>query len=166
MSEYANLPPRPRRWLWVALGLSVTLNLAFLGGFLYLRGKVDGVREGERQRIIASAQELGLSSAEMRGLIELRRAIGETGRRLQRQVQVQNTALTQAVMQQTPDRATIDRLQNEIAALRAGQQREVANLITDYALTVAPERRMAVIQFLRQRAGVPGQGAPRGGGAP
>jgi uncharacterized membrane protein len=166
MSDYTDLPRRPRRWLWVALGLSLTLNLAFLGGFLYLRGKADGVRDGERQRVAASAQDLGLSPSELQGMITLRREIVDAGRRFQRQVQVPTAALAEAVMRPTIDRAEIDRLQTQIGDVRAAQQREIASLITNYALTVAPERRMAVILFLRQRAGSPGQPAQRGGGPP
>ncbi len=166
MSDYADLPRRPRRWLWVALGLSVTLNLAFLGGFLYLRGKVDGVREGERQRIAATAQDLGLSQSEQQSFVELRRTLGETTRRHQRQLQAPSTALAQAVMRPTLDRAEIDRLQEQISAIRAAQQRESSALVTEFTLTVAPERRMAVIQFLRQRAASAGPGGPRGGGPP
>ncbi len=160
-TDPAPLAPR-RRWLWVLLGLSVTLNLAFLGGFLYLRGKSDGLRSADQHRFAQTTQGLGLTPEEQQGLMRMRRQILENRRQDERDLRIAGEELGRELSKATPDRAAILRTQERIAALRGEQYRRSATLFVDYLLTVAPERRPAMIQFARQRIPTIAGGGPGG----
>lgn len=165
-SAASHQPKRSRRrlWLWGALALSVTLNVAVLGGFLYWRGKADGVRFADRQRLSESVRDLGLTQTEMEGLMAFRRQMGETARAAGRASRPFLNQLSEELQSPNPDLARIAELQERVVVIRSDQQRAVSAAFSIFVLSVAPERRAGVIAALRHRlaqVGPPGDGGAR-----
>lgn len=167
---------------WILLGLSMTLNVAFVGGFVHARyfaepspladlrpgagpgtsAPIPTLHKGPGPSPQEVARELGLDDGQMLGL---RQMIGESRRRaapVVREMAAQRDALVAELGKERPDGAAIDRALDRIGLLRAQLQKDAVHAALRYAETLPAEQRERFRRAMVQRAmGL--QGLPREG---
>jgi len=148
MSTAASDQPvrRRGRLVWVALILSLTLNVFFIGGLVWT--KIARERwEGPAARFLKLGGELDLSGAQQDYLRQFVRTI----RAHARQLQESNAPLLERAWQEEakaqPDQAEIDRLTNEAAQNRAAFQKELAAAMATFMATLTPEQRAKLAEI-------------------
>ena len=139
------------RWLWVLLGLSVALNVAFVGGFVYARflapqtlatsGSDAGVPvAGPPVPAAQLMRELGLDDEQRRrfraSLQEMRRAAAP---RVREQIALREAVVAELRKPQ-PDTASIDRSLERAGALRSALQKDVLRISLQFAATLRPDQ--------------------------
>jgi len=137
----ADRPARRRgRLVWVALVLSLTLNVFFIGGLVW--SKVARERfETPAERFQQLGRELNLSSAQR---ADLRQFVG-TIRARAHLLQESNGPLLERVWQEVakpqPDQAEIARLTDQAAQNREAFQKDMAAALATFMATLTPEQR-------------------------
>ena len=167
---------------WILLGLSVTLNLAFVVGFVHARyfaepSPMSILRPGSGIDTSAPmptfnkpgpgtspqevARELGLSDGQMRGL---RQMIAEQRRRagpVVREMVQQRDLLVAELGKERPDATAIDRALDRIGQLRTQLQKDGVQAALRFADTLPAEQRDRFRRVMVNRA-MGQQGVPPG----
>jgi uncharacterized membrane protein len=146
-----------RRLVWVALALSLALNVFFIGGAVWTRMHVRHGPGGPpfgpppHERIEAVARDLSLDAAQ-RGAFE--RFIRET-RQETKQVREANQKLGDAAWEEMakpqPDEDLLRRLFDEISANRREYQTGMTRSLQDFLGTLSPEQRRHFVELARDR---------------
>lgn len=158
---------------WILLGLSVALNVAFVGGFVHARyfaepAPLADLRPGVGPGAPAPmptiskpgpgaspqevARELGLSDGQMSGL---RQMLAEQRRRaapLAREMVVQRDALISELGKDKPDGALIDRALDRIGQLRTQLQKDNVQAALRFSETLPAEQRERFRRLMVNRA--------------
>jgi uncharacterized membrane protein len=139
------------RWLWILLGLSVALNVAFVGGFVYARFlapqsvAVSGPEAaapvvGPPVPVAQLVRELALDDEQRRrlrtSLQEMRRAAAP---RVREQLALRDAVVAELRKPQ-PDTASIDRSLERAGALRSAVQKDVLRISLQFAATLRPDQ--------------------------
>ncbi|MBV9835057.1 MAG: periplasmic heavy metal sensor [Alphaproteobacteria bacterium] len=167
---------------WILLGLSLALNVAFVGGFVHARyfaepSPIVDLRPGSGLGSPAPmptvskpgpgpspaeiARELGLSDGQMRGL---RQMIAEQRRRagpVVREMVQQRDLLVAELGKERPDAAIIDRALDRIGQLRTQLQKDGVQAALHFAETLPAEQRDKFRRVMVNRA-MGQQGVPPG----
>jgi uncharacterized membrane protein len=139
------------RWLWVLLGLSVALNVAFVGGFVYARflapqsvaisgSEAGAPAVGPPVPVAQLVRELALDDEQRRrlrtSLQEMRRAAAP---RVREQLALRDAVVAELRKPQ-PDTASIDRALERAGALRSAVQKDVLRISLQFAATLRPDQ--------------------------
>lgn len=167
---------------WILLGLSMTLNVAFVGGFVHARyfaepSPLASLRPGSGPDVPTPiptinqrgpgpspqelARELGLSDGQTRGL---RQMIGEQRRRalpIVRDMIQQRSLLIAELRKERPDPAVIDAALDRIGQLRTQLQKDGVQAALRFAESLPAEQRDRFRQVMVHRA-MGQQGLPPG----
>lgn len=156
---------------WILLGLSLALNVAFVGGFVHARYFAEppplaDLRLGAGTpapiptigvpKSVPSpqgaARELGLDEGQMRGL---RQMLAEQRRRavpVVREMAAQRDALVVELAKDRPDAAAVDRALDRIGQLRIQLQKDNVQAALRFAETLPAEQREGFRRLMVNRA--------------
>jgi uncharacterized membrane protein len=147
----------PRRgWaIWIALALSLTLNVFVAGGLFWSMMARHHPPEPPADRLVAAARTLDLTSDQQAALRtfartarELRRQLGETNAPIFRQIWTE-------VAKPQPDQAAIGKLADTaLDNRRAFQGKMTANLMT-FVATLNADQRERFAELAMRRPGAP-----------
>jgi Spy/CpxP family protein refolding chaperone len=157
-----------RHLAWILLGLSLTLNVFFVGGFVYARyyGAPWGAERGpwQPQRLDGRwLEELNLDPAQQRAFRqafrELRQRNVERAREL---IQVRRRLMAE-MRKDRMDFAVIEPLLDRAAKLRGDMQKDGLRTADQVSATLRPEQREKFREAVSMRAlGMPGAGGRPG----
>ena len=126
------------RLVWLALALSLTLNICFLGGLAWMHMHAP---PPPLMRMRALGQSLNLNDSQRQAFEQFLRTIRLRGRF----VRETNEALVENLWSEeakpTPDDATIAKLGDQISGNRDSLQREVSTAFDSFLKTLTPEQR-------------------------
>lgn len=158
---------------WILLGLSVALNVAFVGGFVHARYFAEpsplDLRPGAATGVSApipqigkapgpgptpqeAARELGLNEGQMRGL---RQMLAEQRRRavpIVREMAAQRDVLIAELRKEKPDSAMVERTLDRIGQLRTQLQKDNVAAALRFADTLPAEQRERFRRLMVNRA--------------
>jgi len=145
-------PERPRkRWvLGLLLALSVTLNLCFIGGFVYTKFAT-GEWMSPQQRVAALAGDLKLTPDQrlsFREMIQVLRLKGQSLRAANAELAAQ--VMTELAKPQ-PDQDTVTRLFGQIVDNRRQFQLQVGTALAAFFTKLTPEQRTHFIELAHHR---------------
>jgi Spy/CpxP family protein refolding chaperone len=145
----AKAGPRSRL-LWVALILSLTLNIFFLGGLLWSRLAAEHVST-PAERFAQLANSLSLSPDQHDAFQQFATDARERGRHLQEA----NGPLIQQVWAELakpqPDQALIANLVDQATENRRSYQRDMTATLSRFLATLTPEQRAKFIELAQKR---------------
>ncbi len=149
-----------RNLAWILFGLSLVLNIFFIGGFVYAKHYGPPWAPGHapwQQRVDAKwAEELRLDDAQQRTFREAFRAMRQRNAdRVRELMQVRET-LAAELRKEQPDFAAIDPLLERSAALRVDMQRDGIRAAEQIAATLRPEQRAKFREVMAAKALGPG----------
>jgi Spy/CpxP family protein refolding chaperone len=143
-----------RRWLSVALGLSLALNI-LAGGYV-----VGALWKRERPGPERMAKALNLDPAQRTAFERHLRSMREETRRYREETRPLLQQSWHELAKPQPDEAALDRLFEEGIAKRRALQRENARSMRSFLATLEPEQRQRFLELLRERGE---RGPPHGG---
>lgn len=139
------------RLVWIALALSLTLNVFFVGGLLWVR-----INEHPflppLERIEHFVRPLGLTADQHTAFEQFLRVIRlhgrftrETDRSLQDQIWIE-------IARPSPDDSTLARLTDQVYASREAFQKEASGALMDFIKTLTPAQRAKMARLVRRPA--------------
>ena len=147
MTSLADAEARPSargRLIWVALALSLTLNVFFVVGLLWFRlGAPPMLTPAER--LAATEQELNLSPDQRGAFQQFVQEVRERSRHLRESNQPLIKQVWQELAKPQPDQALIGRLIDEATDHRHAYQKDMAEVLGRFLAGLAPEQRARFI---------------------
>ena len=159
---------------WILLGLSVALNVAFVGGFVHARYFAEpsplvdlrpgagpgtptpiptiGKPSGPVPSAQEAARELGLNDGQMRGLRQVLAAQRRRAVPVARELAMQRDALVAELRKDTPDAAAVDRALDRIGQLRTQLQKDNVQAALRFSETLPAEQRERFRRLMVNRA--------------
>lgn len=143
-----------RGWaLWIALALSLTLNVFVLGGLFW--SMMAPPREAPAERLVAAARTLDLTPDQQAALRQfasnarqMRRSLIETNAPLFRQMWTE-------MAKPQPDETEIARLTNSALENRRLFQRKMTANVMTFLATLSPDQRQRFAELAMRRPGAP-----------
>ena len=126
------------RLVWLALALSLTLNVCFLGGLAWMRLHAP---PPPLLRMQAFGQSLNLTDDQRQAYEQFLRTIRLRGRFVRETNQTLIDNIWNEEAKPTPDDATIAKLGDQINGNREALQREVSTALDGFLKTLTPEQR-------------------------
>ncbi|HXP30987.1 MAG TPA: periplasmic heavy metal sensor [Stellaceae bacterium] len=137
----ADRPARRRgRLVWVALILSLTLNVFFIGGLVWSKVARERI-ETPAERFQQLGRELNLSSAQQADLRQFVRTIRLRARLLQESNGPLLERTWQEVAKPSPDQAEFARLTGQAAQNREAFQKDMSAALATFIAALTPEQR-------------------------
>lgn len=154
MSTASEAPPRARRWgLWVALALSLTLNIFVLGGLGWSMLKRHGPVPDGPARFIEIGRRLDLSGDQRAAL----REFGMHARGLTEDLRAANRPIISQMWEELgkpqPDQAAIQKLEDQILNNRRDFQHKMAQNLIAFLAVLTPEQRQRFIEHAMEPPG-------------
>jgi uncharacterized membrane protein len=153
MTSLSAAESKPRllgRLLWVALALSLTLNICFVGGLIWSRVTTEPTLT-PAQRFQQIAQELQLSPNERDGFDQFALEV----RRHTRQLRESNMPLVQRVWEELgkaqPDQALISQLVDQATENRHTFQKEMTGALSRFLAGLTPEQRAQFVTLAKRQ---------------
>jgi Spy/CpxP family protein refolding chaperone len=128
------------RLLWIALALSLTLNVCFVGGLVWTKMALHPPM-GPIERIQRVGQALDLNDSQRIAFDQFVRVLRLRGRFIRETNQPLLQELWGEIAKPTPDDATVAQLGDQINANRATLQKEASAALSDFIKTLTPEQR-------------------------
>jgi len=124
-------------WLWIALALSLTLNLCFFAGiaWMHLHALPPIMR---MQRF---GESLNLDGTQRQAYEQFLRTIRLRGRFVRESNQPLIDNIWSEIAKPTPDASTIAKLSDQVTGNREAFQREVSTALDTFIKTLTPEQR-------------------------
>ncbi|HEV8016096.1 MAG TPA: periplasmic heavy metal sensor [Stellaceae bacterium] len=126
------------RLVWLALALSLTLNVCFLGGLAWMRLHPP---PPPLVRMEHFAGTLNLNDDQHHAFDQFLRTIRVRGRYVRETNQALTDDLWDEIAKPTPDSAAIAKLADQINSNREGFQRDVSAALDVFVKTLSPEQR-------------------------
>lgn len=151
MSAMAEVTGRSRAWgLWVALALSLTLNVFVLGGLGWSWMTRPLAPPGVAQRFIAIGRSLELTGDQRDAL----RQFGITARDLARSMREANAPLIHQIWQEMgnpqPDGTKIQGLSDQVLENRRAFQHKMSQNLIAFLAVLTPEQRQRFVDRAMQ----------------
>ena len=153
-AEASGPSARRHTWLWVALALSLTLNLFVAGGLVWSSMHMS-MRPpmGPGERLLGAAHQLNLNPDQRTAL----ERFGVASRELNQQLRAANAPLMRQIWEEVakaqPDSAVVSRLTDQaLENRRAFQQKMATNLMT-FVGTLTPDQRKEFTDMVNRRPG-------------
>jgi Spy/CpxP family protein refolding chaperone len=134
-----------RRWLWVALGLSLALNI-LAGGYI-----AGALWPHDRRGPERLAKELNLNPAQRQAFERHVQTMREDNRRYRDETRPLLQQSWRELAKPQPDQAALDRFLDEGIAKRRALQQENARSMRAFLETLEPEQRERFIELMRKR---------------
>jgi Spy/CpxP family protein refolding chaperone len=129
---------RGGRLLWIALALSLTLNVCFLAGLAWMHMHAPGPPIVRLQRF---GDTLNLTGDQRQTYEQFLRTLRQRGRSVRDGNQPLIQELWSEIAKPTPDTAAIAKLADQINSNRTALQREASTALDTFIKTLTPEQR-------------------------
>jgi Spy/CpxP family protein refolding chaperone len=143
--------PRRRVGVWIALALSLTLNVCLVGGLVWAMIAIEP-QPAPAERFVAVARSLDLTNAQRASLA----AFAATAREATASLRDHNAPVMQKVWEEMarpqPDEAAISRLTDEALQNRRTYQSEMTSGLLKFLATLRPEQRNEFTQLAHRHA--------------
>jgi uncharacterized membrane protein len=126
------------RLVWLALALSLTLNVCFLAGLAWMRLHAPPPPYIRMQHF---SDSLNLSDTQHQAYDQFLRTIRLRGRFMRESNQPLIEDIWSELAKPTPDTATVAKLSDQINSNREGFQHEVSTALDAFIKTLTPEQR-------------------------
>jgi len=148
----AALRQRARQPLfWVALALSLALNLCFIGGALWIRIQAPPVPMGPEERLQQIGPQLGLDSQQKVAFEAYAHALSAKMRLLHEATEPIIGDAWAEVAKPDADEAKIIELFDQAGGQRRVFRRELTKETLSFLATLSPEQRAKFVELARQR---------------
>jgi uncharacterized membrane protein len=137
--------------LWVALTLSLVLNLCFVAGALWVHINGPALTMSPEERFQRVGAELGLDPEQRRAFEQYSDAVRIHMQRMREAVDPLMSAARTDLAKPGADEATIARLYDEAAQTRRGFQRELLAKTLAFLAVLSPEQRAKFVEQFHQR---------------
>jgi uncharacterized membrane protein len=137
--------------LWVALALSVALNLCFVAGALWIRVNEPPLPASPHERLQRIGAELALSPQQKVEFDEYSQAVQERMRKMHEAVEPLVGNAWSELAKPDADAAKVTQLFDEAAQQRYGYRRELTLKTLSFLSTLSPEQRKRFVALARQR---------------
>ena len=140
---------RKRHWIWTAVVVSMALNIAFIGGYIYSgRQAAQAARPGAAA---ALAQRLGWEAQQQAGFtVAHRKARQALVAHVKKDRQTVEEYWRAMVGTQTSDAHTASLLR-ETADRRVALNRELTQILREFLMTLTPGQRLEFVEILKSR---------------
>jgi uncharacterized membrane protein len=149
--------------LWVALTLSLVLNLCFVAGALWIRIQGPAMPAGPAERLQRIGTELVLDPQQRQAFELYSENVRSHMQQMRETVEPLMSAAWSELAKPDADPATAARLFDEAAQARHSLQRELLTPTLTLLATLSPEQRAKFVELFHQRPrswGKPPQGGP------
>ncbi len=151
MSSVAEVAAKsgPRgRLLWVALALSLTLNIFFVGGLLWSR--VAEPPAPFPERLARMADEINLSQDQRHAFQQLMAEMQERSQRMRDSNHVIIQRIWDELATAQPDQALIDRLVDEASENRRAYQKDVSAALGRFFAVLSSDQRARFVELAKR----------------
>ncbi len=128
-----------KKLVWVALALSLTLNICFLGGLGWSVWQRHA--EAPMVRFLAIARDLKLDPAQRASMQQFTRTIRERGRVLRQSNEPLLQQIWLEMAKPQPDQALVARLSEQVTDNRRAFQKDASTALATFLATLNPEQR-------------------------
>ena len=137
--------------LWVALALSLVLNLCFVAGALWIRIQEPALMMSPEQRIQRIGPELALDPQQRQAFEQYSEAVPVVMQRMHEAVDPLMNAARTELAKPDADEATVTRLFDEAAQARRGFSRELIAKTLSFLAVLSLEQRAKFVELYHQR---------------
>ena len=148
--------------LWVALTLSLLLNLCFVAGALWIRIQGPPLPASPAERLQRIGAELALDPQQRQAFDQYSENVRAHMQRMRDTVEPLMTAAWSELAKPDADQATAARLFDEAGQARRSLQRELLTPTLTLLATLSPEQRAKFVELFHQRPRSWGQPPQRG----
>jgi Spy/CpxP family protein refolding chaperone len=147
--------------LWVALALSLVLNLCFVAGALWIRIQGPPSPVGPEERLQRIGAELVLDPQQKQAFERYSETVRAHFQQMREAIEPLMNAAWSEVTKPDADEGKILQLFGEAAQTRRGFQHEMITTTLSFLGTLSPDQRAKFVQLFRQRPRSWGQPASR-----
>ena len=147
--------------LWVALTLSLVLNLCFVAGALWARIQGPPAPFSIEDRLQRVASELKLDPQQRQNFNRYSETVRAHLQQMREAVEPLMNAAWSEIAKPDADEATVMRIFDEAAQARRGFQREMITTTLSFLAALSPDQRAKFVQLFHQRPRSWGQPASR-----
>lgn len=155
MTSVAEAEGRPRsraRLLGrIALALSLTLNICFVGGLVWSKYAGRPPFDSPAQRFAQLARELDLTPDQHLAFNRFAQVAQQRGRALREHNQPLIETAWAELEKPTPDEATLSRLFEEASNNRRAYQKELGEALRAFLVTLTPQQRAHFVDLAKKR---------------
>jgi hypothetical protein len=155
-------------WLWIALAVSLGINVGILGT-LAVQGSDKGKGAEEKSaepslddRTGPIADRLGLEGEEREKFMQLQRSLLESTQGHREELEKMRREVRKELREDEPDRDRMDRLIGDMAEVSAAQEREYVETVMATREILEDEQQAMYLQFLAQARARGGEGGRPG----
>lgn len=146
-----------RSLLWVALTLSLTLNLCFVAGALWTRYLAPAPPASSAERLQRVGAELALDPEQKRAFERYSETLRTHMQQMRETIEPLMNAAWSELAKPDADQATAARLFDEAGQARRSFQRELLTPTLAFLATLSPEQRAKFVELFHQRPRTWGQ---------
>lgn len=159
MTIASTVPRGARRphLLWVALTLSLVLNLCFVAGALWIRIHEPAPPLSPEEGLQRIGAELGLDPQQRHAFERYSEAMRARMQQMREAIAPQMSAARAELAKPNADEATIVRLFDAAGQIRRGYQRELLAPTMAFLATLSPDQRAKFVELFHQRSKTWGQ---------
>jgi uncharacterized membrane protein len=143
--------------LWVALALSLVLNLCFVAGALWIHIKGPALPTSPAERLQRIGAELVLDPQQRQAFERYSESVRTHMQQMRETVEPLMSAAWSELAKPDADQATAARLFDEAGQARRSLQRELLTPTLAFLATLSPEQRAKFVELFRQRSRTWGQ---------
>ena len=147
--------------LWVALTLSLVLNLCFVAGALWARVQGPPAPFNIEERLRRVASELKLDPQQRQNFDRYSETVRTHLQQMREAVEPVMNAAWSEIAKPDADQATVMHIFDEAAQARRGFQHEMVATTLSFLATLSPDQRAKFVQLFHQRPRSWGQPPPR-----
>ena len=152
--------PTRHHLLWVALTLSLVLNLCFVAGALWARIQGPPAPFSIEDRLQRVASELKLEPQQRQNFNRYSETVRAHLQQMREAVEPLMNAAWSEIAKPDADEATVMRIFDEAAQSRRGFQREMITTTLSFLAALSPDQRAKFVQLFHQRPRSWGQPPP------
>ena len=147
--------------LWVALILSLVLNLCFVAGALWARFQGPPAPFNIEERLRRVGSELDLSPQQRQNFDQYSETVRAHLQQMREAVEPLMSAAWSEIVKPDVDEGTVLQLFDKAAQTRRGFQHEMITTTLSFLATLSPDQRAKFVQLFHQRPRSWGQPSPR-----
>jgi uncharacterized membrane protein len=137
--------------LWVALTLSLAVNLCFVAGAVWIRLHGPVLPMSSEERFQKLGAELALDPQQQRAFDRYAEAVRIHTQQIRQTVEPLMSAARTELAKPDADEATVVRLFDEAAQARRGLQRELLGKTLSFLAVLSPEQRVKFVEVFHHR---------------
>ena len=136
---------------WVALALSLALNLCFVAGALWIRMQAPAFPANPAERLQLIGTELQLDPQQNQAFARYTEILSTHMQRMREKVEPLMSAAWAELAKPDADQATAARLFDEAGQARRGLQRELLAPTLAFLSTLSPDQRAKFVELFHRR---------------